>query len=316
MQISLKCNSAQFLYICPMLSILIPIYNINCVKLVTDLHAQCRKANIRFEILCYDDGSRPPVKNENKPLAQLVGVSYVELKENMGRARIRNLLGKYSNFENLLFIDADSKVPNKSFIKNYVPYLNRSGVVYGGRQYTKRKPTAKHKLLHWTYGTRREALPAKKRNRNPYLNFMSNNFILSRKVFEEVRFDPTHEGYGYEDTLFASVLAAKNIPLWHLDNPLIHTGIESASIFLEKTRNAMENLAELYLDKRIIDTRLIRFYKKLGKLGLRTYAYSLLQSRIDRMKRKLIEGPPDLRRLNLFKLYYFMYYLDQRNAFS
>ena len=289
-----------------MLSILIPIYNINCVKLVTGLQAQCGKAGIPFEILCYDDGSISSILDQNSPLSQLFGVSYVEMKENRGRAAIRNVLGKYSNFENLLFIDADSRLPNKSFIRNYLPYLNRKAVVYGGRAYNRQKPAAVLKQLHWTYGSKREALPAKNRNRAPYLNFMSNNFILPRTVFEKITFDPKHEGYGYEDTLFATELHKNGIPLLHVDNPLIHSGLETAPVFLEKTREAMKNLAGLYAGDRIVQTRLIRAYEFLNRWGLIPPARRYLEKRIESITGNLERGSTHLRLLDEFKLYHFL----------
>src|SRR5690606_41049026 len=54
----------------------------------------------------------------------------------------------------------------------------------------------------------------------------------------------------------------------HIDNPLEHTGLEPTDVFLHKTRLAVENL--LYLSKKheLIDTRLLRAYKKIMQLKL------------------------------------------------
>lgn len=289
-----------------MLSILIPVYNIDCSKLVHSLQQQCRKAGISFEILVYDDCSKAKYKEKNKGLAQLFGVSYVEMKENLGRAKIRNKLAKYSNHRNLLFIDADSKLPNKSYIKKYISYLGKYRVIYGGRSYTKRKPTAKKRILHWTYGSRREALSAKKRNRNPHLHFMSNNFIIDRTIFSEIQFDPAHEGYGYEDTLIATELKNKKINIYHIDNPLIHTGIENAEVFFKKAQNALDNLIDLYQRGKILDTKLIRAYHFLEKWGLSAMLYRYIDRRKLKLEANLRSEHPVMRKLDLWKLHYFL----------
>jgi glycosyltransferase involved in cell wall biosynthesis len=295
-----------------MLSILIPVYNINVTKLVVNLQLQCTKANINFEILCYDDDSRDSVKNKNKPISQLFGVSYVELNENKGRAGIRNALARYSNHPYLLFIDADSKLPNKSFIKNYLPYLRQDTVIYGGRSYVKRKPKSKSKIFHWTYGTSREALPAKKRNKRKYMRFMSNNFIVPRKIFESILFDAKHDGYGYEDTIFATKLSEQKIPILHIDNPLIHTGIENVEVFFNKTKNALDNLIISYHKKEILDTRLILFYKNLQKFGLDKTTYRFLDKRIEKFEENLFGTGPTMRYFDLWKLHYFIKHVQSK----
>jgi len=289
-----------------MLSILIPIYNINCVKLVADLHKQCQKSKINFEILCYDDNSKKSYRDKNKVLAQLFGVSYVELTENKGRAMIRNMLARYSNHEFMLFIDADSKLPIKSYIKKYLAHLKQDQVLYGGRIYTKRKPTAKKKIFHWTYGSQREALPAKKRNKDAYTTFMSNNFIVPRNIFKQVNFDSVHKGYGYEDTQFATELKKSGVKIKHIDNPLIHTGIETTDVFLNKTSDAIRNLKILYKEEKILDTKLIRFYKIIKKWKVDKFLFKYIEKRLDKIKLNLYSENPSMRNFDFWKLYLFM----------
>jgi len=296
-----------------MLSILIPIYNINCVKLVADIHKQCQKTKINFEILCYDDLSKNSIRDKNKVLAHLFGVSYVELNENKGRAKIRNMLARYSNHDYMLFIDADSKTPNKSFIKNYLPLLRSDLVVFGGRSYTKRKPTALKKIFHWTYGNEREALKAKKRNRDPYTTFMSNNFIVPRNIFIDIGFDAIHEGYGYEDTQFATELQNRHIKVFHTDNPLIHTGIENIDVFLNKTREAIKNLVILHKEGKILDTKLIRFYKNIIRWKLDNFVKNYIHKRIDKIEANLYSEKPNMRNFDLWKLYLFMQEIEGKN---
>ncbi len=287
-----------------MLSILIPIYNIDCTKLVNELHKQCVKSKVKFEILCFDDCSKPEIKEKNQVLAFLFGVSYVELSENQGRAKIRNLLASNASNPYLLFIDADSKIPNKSYIRNYVLHLNTQLVIYGGRSYQKNKPGAK-KMLHWLYGSQREALSAQKRNRSPHLNFLSNNFVVPAKIFAAHPFDPAHEGYGYEDTVFATELKKSGIPVGHIDNPLLHTGLENSEVFLKKTKNALDNLVQLFLNGSILDTRLILAHRRLKKFGLLNFLIRFIEKRMTFYEQNLLGTSPKLRYFDLWKLYYF-----------
>lgn len=229
----------------------------------------------------------------------------MELRENHGRAKIRNLLAGNASNKFLLFIDADSKIPNKSYIRKYLAELKHGEVIYGGRSYQKNKPGAK-KVLHWLYGSNRESLPAKKRNKAPYLNFLSNNFLIPSDVFAKHRFDPAHEGYGYEDTLFATRLMQASLTVRHIDNPLLHSGLENSDIFLKKTLNALDNLILMFREGNILETRLIRAYHLLEKYRLTNVVYRYLEKRIKQYETNLLSASPSLRSFDLWKLYFFI----------
>ncbi|MBK9735053.1 MAG: glycosyltransferase family 2 protein [Saprospiraceae bacterium] len=145
-----------------MLSILIPIYNQDVRPLVYTLAKQCNKLNINYQILCFDDLSEKKNTNKKQELAFKVNINYTEMSENLSRSKIRNWLGKAAYFEYILFLDGDSTIKSKDFIKNYVSALPTEAVIYGGRKYATKKPTNTKKILHWLYGTKREALSAKK----------------------------------------------------------------------------------------------------------------------------------------------------------
>jgi glycosyltransferase involved in cell wall biosynthesis len=82
-----------------MFSILIPIYNFDVRPLVEALVGQCRKElEGEFEILCFDDGSEREYLEKNRQLKVFPEVNYRELPQNLGRARIRNLLAESARF--------------------------------------------------------------------------------------------------------------------------------------------------------------------------------------------------------------------------
>jgi len=122
-------------------SILIPIFNFDVRPLVNDLHGQCEACAIAYEILCFDDGSTPQFKMLNKEIWKLPNVIYRDMPQNLGRSAIRNALSRAARFEQLLFMDCDSKVVSTDFIKNYLTHAAPNCLVYGGRCYQASPPT-------------------------------------------------------------------------------------------------------------------------------------------------------------------------------
>jgi hypothetical protein len=289
-----------------MLSILIPIYNQDVRPLVYNLAKQCNKLNINYQILCFDDCSTQKYKDKNQELASKFNINYTELSENLGRSKIRNWLGKAAYFEYVLFLDGDSKVRSKDFIKKYIEHLPTDGAIYGGRKYVPKKPKNTKKVLHWRYGAKREALSAKKRSKNAYLNFQSNNFLIPEQLFKEQLFDEKMKGYGYEDLLYAFNLQKKGIPIYHIDNPVIHLGLEYNTVFLKKTEHSIDNLVKLYQNKSIPPTRLVQKYTFLKENNLITkfnWLYGKFKTRIDK---NLLSTNPNIWFFNLWKLHLFI----------
>ena len=225
-----------------MLSINIPVFNVEVVILVSDLIAQAEKLTIPFEIKVYDDGSEDEIKLINRRTQHMPNVVYVELEQNLGRAAIRNRMGLESKYKYLLFIDADSKLISKNYLVTFLENAKPNRVLCGGTVYSKEKPVEPEKLLRWVYGTKREAVSAKNRNDKKGFILTSNNFWIEKSVFEIVHFRDDLKKYGHEDTLLGYDLFLNGIEIFHIDNPVEHTGLESSDVFLEKTRMALQNL--------------------------------------------------------------------------
>lgn len=288
-----------------MLSILIPIYNNKVVKLVDELIYQCKRCKIDYEIICLDDMSKQKYRTDNGVVNGLMGVNYVELSENIGRARIRNRLAKLARYERLIFLDSDTKLAGKKFIKNYIDQFDESEIIVGGTKYDKKPPKNQKKLLHWTYGSKREAVSAKKRNRNPSRHFHTNNFSTTRTIALAHPFDESIKGYGYEDLALGEQLSRSSHAILHIDNPTIHRGLKEADDFLKDQKTASENLATLYYEGSIQNTKLIKTYQRVKKIGMRDLIMSSLSSRIEKMELGVKSHPKKLYKLDLIKLYYF-----------
>lgn len=295
-----------------MLSILIPVYNYDIRSLVLELRRQCSTSGTEWEILCFDDGSAPGWKEKNREMEGLPGVRYRELPENLGRARIRNLLADEARGDYLLFLDCDSEVPDGAYLKRYVEQLRPDGLLYGGRSYHACRPDDPAMYFHWLYGSRREAVPAVVRRLQPYRSFMTNNFLMPKAVFQQIRFDGRLLQYGHEDTLFGMELEKRKVSILHLDNPLIHAGLEPVDMFLAKTRQGIQNLAFLYRSGSDIDTRLLRFYEWLKGWGGVAFLRPWLRFCRPALVRQLKSRRPSLR---LFDLYKLSLLLDELQAF-
>jgi len=288
-----------------MLSVLIPIYNFNVTKLVQTLHNQATNLGIVFEIILVDDYSKTH-KIANKTLSKLPYVQYIELSENYGRSKIRNYLVLLSKYENLIFLDCDSLINNNNFIKNYIENIKYS-VISGGRTYTQKPPEDKNYYLHWLYGTKTESIPLDKRLESPYKNFQTNNFFVKKSVFKIIKFNENITKYGHEDTLFGYELKKNNFIITHIDNSVIHIGLEEKSIFIKKTFLSINNLVELYNS----NTYSKDFFNEIKLLKyffiLKKYYLCLLLKMIDKLFNKVIinnlySKKPFLFLLNLLKL--------------
>ncbi len=287
-----------------MISVLIPVFNYDIRQFVQILYQQAKQIGKPFEILVLDDASTDAnLQKKNAKISNLNFVFYEALPQNIGRARIRNLLADKAQYEFLLFMDCDAMPVSDDFLQNYIAACQPNRLVCGGRVYQNTAPKAANLYLHWHYGSQRETQAASKRNKEPYFSFMSNNFIAPKTIFSTLRFDEILTGYGHEDTIFGLELAQKNIAILHIDNPLQHTGIEKADIFVKKTEQAVKNL--LILEKKygtLPQIRLLATFYKLKKYKLVWAARLFYWFFGSFLKAYLIRGQANLRWFDIYKL--------------
>lgn len=254
------------------LSVCIPVYNYDARPLARALASQAASRDV--ELVCIDDASDAEWREQAAELASLG--RYVQLEENVGRARIRNLFLEHTEGDYLLFLDVDSEV-GEGFLQRYLEVIDscqksacRPDVVVGGRIYDRRGNDAAHRL-RYLYGTQVESKPVEWRRRHPYQSFMSNNFLVRREVLEAYPFDERIVRYGHEDTLFGYCLEQNKVPVMHIDNPVVNGEVEENSLFLDKTVEAVENLA--VIDNGVDEAfgrrvRLVDTYRRLQRWHL------------------------------------------------
>ena len=228
-----------------MLSINIPVFNIEVEKLVQQLIAQTEKLDDTFEIRVYDDGSNDEVKKANRRISDLPNVVYIELEQNIGRSAIRNKMGADATQKYLLFIDADSEIVTDDYLELFLKSAKPNRVICGGTTYKKEQPADSKKYLRWFYGTNREAVSAEIRMSKKGFIITSNNFLIEKEVFKNIRFREDLKTYGHEDTLLGYDLFKSGKEIFHINNPVEHTGLEDAKLFLEKTKTALLNLYKI-----------------------------------------------------------------------
>lgn len=290
-----------------MVSILISVYNQDPGHLVQDLSSQLEDSDYQYEILIGNDCSESKFMPLLSKLEKLPGVSCVNSNENIGRSRIRNKLAGIARYPYLLFIDGDASVQSDNFIKEYLSKAEKGKVLCGGTAYLSEPPVKKEELLRWKYGVSREALTAKLRALKPYGSFSSFNFLIPAEDFDKIRFNEKISRYGHEDTLFGIELENRNIAIKHIDNQLIHNGLDSSVVFLEKTREAVLSLLELlevhdHKENLYKHIKLLYRYRRMRKWGGH-YLISLMSILAGKfIIRNLSGSNPSLLFLDLYKL--------------
>ncbi len=290
-----------------MISILIPVYNIDCTPLIANLHPQLIRQQVPFEIICIDDASSQFVSENKKITEKYADIQFIVLKNNIGRSRIRNLLASKAKYPWILFLDADTLPVSKHFISTYMKHSKTAveKVIAGGLAYRPEDHNSNNSL-RYKYGLSRESHTAPERTKNPYRSLLFSNTLIQKSVFNEVHFNESITQYGHEDSLFSAELRKKNIVVKHIDNPVYHTGIENNIIFLDKTKNGIENLRNLFLQGLIKseDNKLLKNFvrlKKNGLLAVFTFFYRLFNPILEK---NLVSGKPSLFLFDLYKLGY------------
>lgn len=291
-----------------MLSILIPVHNYDVTKLVKDLHSQATNTLVGFEIRVIEDGSTLFL-DENKFISELPFCEYEILTANIGRSAVRNRLGDKAKYNHLLFLDCDAEVATLHFVEKYLAICQEECVVIGGTAYDPGNNDPQYSL-RLKYGRKREAKTATEREKDgKYSHFSTFNFLIAKSIFQKIRFDETISGYGHEDTLFGHQIAELNCEIHHIDNPLVHKGLDDNLTFIKKTEEGTRNLSRLYQSGKYPfltnQSKLLQTYIQIKDKKLLPFVSTLYPILKSTLSKNLTSKNPSLKLFDLYKLLFF-----------
>ena len=298
------------------ISLLIPVLDYDIIALVHSMKDAMNKVPEFYEILIGDDGSTPEYSEKYHSLEN-ANVKVISSEKNIGRAAIRNKMALEAQGDFLLFIDADVMMPGtaEAYILNWLPYLNKSQVICGGIIYHDSPPGDPDKMLRWKYGKWREQKTASERNKHPHAGFSTFNVMIEKSVFLKIRFNEELKQYGHEDTLLGYQLKKADIGILHIDNGLMHEGLESNSEYLKKTKLGIENLSKLYdkvTDKSAFSETvlLLKIYNKLKYFGITRILAAIFIKYRERMEIRLDSSNISLLLFGFYKMSMFSTYRE------
>lgn len=287
------------------LSILLPTYNCNCVKLVIELHRQCVESKVDFEIIVADDGSSDKSYiEENQEIKRLKGISYIIKEQNIGRAAIRNFLVSIAQKEWLLFIDGDLSLDNPHFISNY---LHAEGdVIVGGIDIGGHLEKWNGNLRYRYEQAYKSKDSLENRRKNPSQH-LATNFLAHRKFIGNSPYEEQVTHYGYEDVLLGKMLYRQRADIRHIDNPVLFCDFEPNAVYLKKTEEALRTLYQFRNELADYST-LLHTVGKIKQLHA-TWVFKLAFPLLNKFIKHCLQGNnPSIFWFNVYKLIYYIHY--------
>jgi glycosyltransferase involved in cell wall biosynthesis len=298
------------------ISLLIPVFDYDIVALVHSMKSALGKVPEFCEILIGDDGSSSEFKEKYRSL-ESDEVKLISSEKNIGRAAIRNKLALEAKGDFLLFIDADAMLTGtaEGYMLAWLPMTSVYKVLSGGTLYHESPPGDPDKLLRWKYGHSKEQRTAAERNKHPHADFSTFNVLFDKSIFSKIRFNEELKQYGHEDTLMGYQLKKAGIDVLHINNGLMHEGLESNKDFLNKTKLGIENLSKLFdcvTDKKAFSgtVRLLRVYNRFRFFRLTRVLAGIFIRYRERMEIRLDSSKISLRLFSIYKICMFCTYRE------
>lgn len=287
------------------LSILIPTYNYNARALVEALELLAVTEDVEAEIIVGDDASTSQTAWLEEVATHGSNVLVMRSSRNLGRSRNLNRLAERAGGEWLLIMDCDAKPEADFSLRAYLKAGEEAPVVCGGLRHPDVNPCPEATLRYAYERAADRHRNVAERSKHPYAQFTTFNLLVRRDVFLAIRFDEACTQYGYEDTLFGAELERRGIPLLHINNPLVHMGLEPNDIFLQKTETALRSL--IALGKRMQGySRLEKIARRLRHWHVDSLAVGAYKLFSQAMRRNLLGSHPSLTVFSLYKLGYFL----------
>ncbi len=281
------------------LSVLLPSYRYDCRPLVRALLPMMPAEG---EIIVGDDCSATP--ESDIYLAEMEGWSGVRVlrkSKNGGSAAMRNTLAREAQGEYLLYLDCDGIPADDTFLSTYLQLLPTEEIICGSVRNVETLPSPDVKLRYVYERHAERRFTAEERNRHPYQNFRTFNFLVPREIMLRCPFDETVSLSGYEDTLAGRALCQAGIPIRHIENALLNVGLEENHAYLKKVERQLGTLHE----KRHLLTgysSLLDFYTRLDRAHLSGAVRLFHRTFASCERRNLLSSHPSVWVLQLYKL--------------
>ena len=179
-----------------------------------------------------------------------------------------------------------------------------AGVVNGGICIVD-DDTLSHNLRYIYEKDAEPAHTAEKRQANKYHEFRSTNFMIEREAFKACPFDERFTRSGYEDVLFGKMLKQQQIPVTHIDNPVMMTKFETNPDYVTKIERSTRTLHTFRNELRGY-SRILTFDSGIHISAVR-WIIRLWHRIFGNMERRNLCGSRPI--LKLFALYRLGYYL-------
>ena len=290
-----------------LLSVLIPTRDYKCYALTAELQRQLEAEGCGYEIIVADDGSRDQVSViANLRINELPRCRFIRRKQNVGRAAIKNFLAKQAAGEWLLYMDSDAEANDPRYIQRLIHAIREAGeamVISGGLRHTDTMPSPEVSLRYRYEKAADRHRSAAERSLRPYQHLTPFNLCVKRSVMAAIGFNEECHEYGYEDALFGVMLQERGIKITHIDNPLVHKGLEKNATYLKKTETALHTLCRLG-DSMMPHSHVGKAVMTLQRWHIRGLAALLFRLFRPAMRRNLLGKKPSLTVFSLYKLGY------------
>jgi hypothetical protein len=213
-------------------------------------------------------------------------------------------LAEQAKYDWLLFLDADVIPVTSAFIQHYIDAIQPNTVIFGGYQYEKESTDAT-KILRYRYGKEREEKYASERNKNPYTYVFSGNMLVPKSIFLNFNYQANEKNYGM-DIYFGYQLYQHHISVLHLDNPILHLGLETNEVYFQKALQGVESRKKYLLHEKGVDQMnpLVQAYFKLKKMGLIKLAAVGFKIVAPFLKKNILSTNPKLVFFDIYRLGY------------
>lgn len=286
------------------LSVLIPTFNYNARALVRDMVQRANREGIAAEVIVGDDASTAQTE-WLREVERWEGVRVLRSSRNLGRAANRNRMADAAEGEWLLFVDCDAAVPDDYSLKTLLTAGRQAPVVCGGLCHPPTNPCPEATLRYAYERAADQHRGAEERRQHPYDQLTFFHLMMKRSVFQRLRLDERCTEYGYEDALFGVELKRAAIPICHVDCPLLHMGLESNQVFLEKSETALRTLHSLQ-GRMEGHSRVENTANRLRRYQLAGIVAALYRLTYNLLRRNLLGQHPNLKLFAFYKLGYFL----------